>query len=376
MKIGIDAFWYFDGYSSLQRVTYNFVNSLLQNDFENEYVLFFDARFKGRKPNVESHKKLSIKYLRTGSLRYNLFLKVFLLPFYSYLEKTDVFITQYYPSPFSRGKRISFVYDILFESYPGLFTKRERYQLWPQKVFTRMANYIITISESEKNRLLEFRYSRRAESILVYSLAPDEKFKPQRFFPDERLKELKGKYNLPNEFLLYVGLMSGRKNLDNLLRALPLLNIPIPLVITGEKHPAYPSNHVRIIKELGIENRVLFTGFVEDAELPIIYSLSKIFCFPSLAEGFGLPPLEALAAQVPIAVSHRTSLPEIGGECAIYFDPEKPKEIAEALNKLIDDPVFYAQKKAMTLLQASKFSWDKSAIALISQFNIINNQQP
>lgn len=369
MKIGIDAFWYFDGYSSLQRVTYNLVNSLLQNDVENEYVLFFDARFSGRKPDVGSHKKLSIRYLRTGSLRYNLFLKIFLLPYYSYLEKTDLFITQYYPSPFSRGKRLSFVYDILFESYPQLFTKRERYQLWPQKIFTRMAHYIITISESEKKRLLEFRYSNSAKRILVYSLAPDEKFKPQSHFSSDRLKTLKVKYNLPDEFLLYVGLLSGRKNLDNLLRALPLLNKSIPLVITGHKHPTYPSNHNSIIQELGLEERLIFTGFVEDDELPMIYSLAKALCFPSLAEGFGLPPLEALAAHVPIAISNRTSLPEIGGECAVYFNPEDPKEIAAALNKLLDDPAFYLKRKGMTLSQASKFSWNKSALVLISFFN-------
>jgi len=366
MKIGIDAFWYFDGYSSLQRVTYNLINHLLLNDLKNEYVLFIDKRFEKTKFPIVPKAKVRFYYLKTGSLRYNLFLKIFILPYFSYKEKTDVFITQYYPSPFGRGKRVSFVYDILFESYPELFTKQERVQLWPQKIFTKIADYVITISESEKQRLVKYGYTKNPENITVFSLAPDERFKPKSSFSDTDLQRVNTKYNLPAEFLLYVGLMSGRKNLDSLLYALPMVSKPIILVITGNQHPTYSSNHLKIIEELHLERYIQFTGFVDDEDLAIIYSLAKVFCFPSFAEGFGLPPLEALAAGIPVAVSGKTSLPEVCGEAAVYFDPKKPVEIAATINLLLKDALFYKAKKALTLAQASKFNWDTSAIKLIN----------
>lgn len=371
MKIGIDGFGYFDGYSSLQRVISNFINYLLSNDSTNEYVLFLDKRFEQKKFPVPQGARISFRYLKTGSLRYNLFIKIFALPYFSYRDKIDIFITQYYPSPFSRGKRISLIYDILFESYPELFTSRERYQLRPQKLLARMSHGIITISESEKNRLLEYKYARKPEQIAVFHLASEERFKPKATFSDERIQAVKIKYDLPDEYLLYVGLLSGRKNLDNLLRALPLLKVSTRLVITGERHTTYSSNHLSIIEELGLEKRVQFTGFVDDNDLSIIYSLAKIFCFPSLAEGFGLPPLEAMSAGIPVVVSNRTSLPEVCGEAGVYFEPTRPDDIARAINELLTDSVFYASKKSSCLHQASKFNYNDSANKLIGFFNSI-----
>jgi glycosyltransferase involved in cell wall biosynthesis len=371
MKIGIDAFWYFDGYSSLQRVTLNLINNLLLYDKENDYVVFLDRRFEKEKFPHGPNSRVSLRYLETGSLRYNLFMKLFILPYYSYQDKIDIFITQYYSSPFSRGKRIAFIYDILYESYPHLFTKQERYQLWPQKILSRMAHYIITISESEKKRLLQFKYAKRPDQIAVFPLTAHEQFKSKNLFTEGEIIRVKERYQLPDEFLLYVGLMSGRKNLDNLLRALPYLSVPIPLVITGNRHPSYPSNHLTIIEELKLENRVLFTGFVDDTDLKIIYALAKVFCFPSLAEGFGLPPLESLSAGVPVAVSNRTSLPEVCGEAGVYFNPEKPIEIGDAINKLLNDPDFYQYKKSLCIAQSAQFNWKESAITLIDLFNSI-----
>lgn len=363
MRIGVDAFWYFDGYSSLQRVTSNLIDYLLLNDSQNEYVLFVDKRFKDQK--FEHGSRVKIRYLKTGSLKYNLFLKLIILPYYSYIDKLDVLITQYYPSPFSRGRSISFIYDILFEDYPHLFTWRERYQLWPQKVLSKFAHGIITISQSEKERLLKHRYSRNTEKVVVFSLAADKRFKPKSAFSAESIDRVKNKYNLPETFLLYVGLLSGRKNLDGLLKAMPLLKSSIPLLITGSGHPTYASNHWTLIKELDLSNRIQFTGFVDDEDLAIIYSLATVFCFPSFAEGFGLPPLEALAARVPVAVSNQTSLPEVCGDAAVYFDPSKPADIALSIDKLLEDPDFYESRKKMCGLQSEKFNWNKSALKLV-----------
>jgi glycosyltransferase involved in cell wall biosynthesis len=369
MRIGIDAFWYFDGYSSLQRVTSNLVNHLLLNDKTNEYVLFIDKRFESQKFPIEQGAQVKVRYLKTGRLKYNLFLKLVILPFYSYVDKLDVLVTQYYPSPFSRGKRISFIYDVLFEDYPQLFTPREKYQLVPQRILSKLTHGIITISQSEKDRLLKHKYNKHPDKVTVFSLAADERFKPKSDFTLEIIEGVKRKYNLPEEFLLYVGLLSGRKNLDNLLRALPLLKSPIQLVITGSGHPTYASNHLILIEELRLNDRIQFTGFVDDKDLAVIYSLAKVFCFPSFAEGFGLPPLEALAAGVPVAVSDQTSLPEVCGEAGVYFNPFNPKEISDAIDKLIFDNEFYRSRQRMCGLQSAKFNWNNSANKLIDFFS-------
>lgn len=374
MKIGIDSFWYFDGYASLKRVTQNLVDHLLKYDGENEYVIFLDKRFIGKELPY-TNERTSFRYLKMGSLKYNFFTKLFLIPYYTYRDGIDIMITQYYPSPFGRGKSVSFVYDILFEEYPSLYTSRERFQLWPQKLLTKMADLAITISETEKLRMLEFGYKKSPEEIEVFTLAPDEKFKTKDNFSELQISAVKKKYGLGDQFLLYVGLLSGRKNLDNLLRAVPLLDSLIPLVIIGKKHPSYPSNHLELIDELAIAKRVIFTGFVSDDELATIYSISTIFCFPSFAEGFGLPPLEALAAGVPVAASNRTSIPEVCGDAACYFNPESPTDIAFAINRLLKDKAFYKEKQQLATFQAASFNWQKSAFRLIDFFNSIKKDE-
>ena len=368
MNIGIDALWYYDGYSSLNRVTFNLVNALLDRDTNNDFVIFLDRRFQNQHFPF-SGKRIKLRYLKTGSLRYNFFLKQVVFPYFTFYDKIDILITQYYPSPFVRKSSASFVYDVLFETYPRLFTKREKFQLWPQRFLTRLADFIITISESEKQRLLQYGYSKRPDNITVFHLAPDIRFKPLNEFDHHFVSKVKKKFSLPSQYLLYVGLLSGRKNLDNLLLALPGIDSSIPLVIAGDQHPSYPSNHKAIIKEKSLETRVMFTGFVDDEELSIIYAHAHIFCFPSLAEGFGLPPLEALACGVPVVASNRTSIPEICGDAAVYFDPERPDDIAEKINLILADQKLYEQKKAEALRQAKKFNWGESATRLLSFLN-------
>lgn len=368
MKIGIDALWYYDGYSSLNRVTFNFVNSLLEQDTVNDYVIFLDKRFQHVRFTYVN-KRIETRYVKTGSLRYNFFLKLVIFPYFTFRDKIDMLITQYYPSPFSRGTSVSFVYDVLFETYPGLFTKREKFQLWPQRILTRFADLVITISESEKQRLLHYGYTGKADNITVFHLAPDSRFKPLTTYNHAFLNNVREKFSLPSKYILYVGLLSGRKNLDNLLLALPDIDHSVPLVIAGNQHPSYASNHMNIIAEKLLNKRVFFTGFVDDDELSIIYAHAYLFCFPSLAEGFGLPPLEALACGVPVVASNRTSIPEICGDAAVYFDPERPDDIAEKINLILADQKLYVQKKAEALRQAKKFNWGESATRLLSFLN-------
>ena len=179
------------------------------------------------------------------------------------------------------------------------------------------------------------------------------------------IRRAKTVFKLPDEYLLFVGRLNLRKNIDNLLRAIPLLrNKTIPLVIVGADNWK-KSNHLKIIRELKIEDRIVFTGAVFK-ELGLIYSMAKVFCFPSYAESFGLPPLEAMASGVPVVVSNTTSLPEVCGDAGSYANPNKPEEIALAIDNLLTNDQLYSSKRQLGLVQAKKFTWTRAAQNVIN----------
>jgi len=172
------------------------------------------------------------------------------------------------------------------------------------------------------------------------------------------------KYRLPSEYLLYVGTIQPRKNLATVIEAFYRLkqrtHNDLKLVIVGRKGWLYEQLFVRI-KELGLETEIIFTGFVADAELPYIYDRARVFIYLSLFEGFGLPPLEAMACGVPVITSNTTSLPEVVGDAGIALAPTDSDGVAAALEQILTD-----QKLATRMAQAGRdrarlFSWDAAA---------------
>lgn len=357
MKIGIDAKWYFGGPPSGVRVIQNLVHSLLEYDRENEYYIFMDKHYDSKTLGFKLNERVKIIYLWAGN---NLISNIFLLPFKANKLDLDVMLYQNFVSPFHKGKKIAYIFDVLFESFPQFFTKRERIYFFLIKYLASFSNGIITLSESEKKRLVAFGYAPE-ERVHAIHIGVDNSFKTLNKHGDYRVEQVKRKYNLPENFLLYVGRVNTRKNIENLLRAMALIdNKTIPLVIAG-KEDWKQFDYKTLIEESGIKNRVLFTGWTEDDDLPIIYSLAKIFCFPSYAEGFGLPPLEAMASGVPVITSNTTSLPEVCGNACLYFSPNDPTQLASAIDKLLRDKKFAQGKILEGLNHAKLFSWQRCA---------------
>jgi len=376
MKIGIDAMGYHDGYVSWRRILVNLIDSILL-DTQNEYVIFLSKKHKHLNFPIPKGSRVKFLYfnIRSGKVTYNnLILRLCVYPFYAYKEKIDVMLYQYYTPFWGRAKNISLIPDVLFKDYPALYMQRDHIFLYPQKIFTRMAAAAITISNSEKERCIKHGYA-VAKRIEYFPLAYSSNFKAIEQHPESRIKQVKEKYNLPDDFILFVGLLSARKNIDNLLRALPLITAPISLVLTGESNNAGAvlTKHTQLVENLGIKSRVQYTGFVGEEDLYVLFACAKVFCFPSFAEGFGLPPLEAMASGVPVAVSNTTSLPEVCGEAGTYFDPHKPEEIAKAIMKLLNDPDYYNEMKLKGLEQAKKFSWEKSAEKVLRFLTYVHN---
>jgi glycosyltransferase involved in cell wall biosynthesis len=170
-------------------------------------------------------------------------------------------------------------------------------------------------------------------------------------------------HNLGGRYVLAVGNKQPRKNLSRLVRAFSSIALEMPdvtLVIVGQS--GWQGSDVeQTVKSLGLNTRVRFTGFVPETDLPALYSGADVFCYPSLYEGFGLPPLEAMACGAPTITSNTSSLPEVVGDAALTVDPMSIEEMAGALRSLLADSTKREEYGRRALRQAALFSWDKTA---------------
>ncbi|MEK7851993.1 MAG: glycosyltransferase family 1 protein, partial [Deltaproteobacteria bacterium] len=176
--------------------------------------------------------------------------------------------------------------------------------------------------------------------------------------------EVRRKYSIPDSYILYVGTIQPRKNIGTLVKAYSKLvkakGVTHKLVITGRKGWLY-APLFELIKSEGLEQNVIFTGFVPDEELPYIYNGADLFVYLSLFEGFGIPPLEAMVCGVPVICSDATSLPEVVGDAGILVDPMDQEGVEKAILNVLISPSLRREMQEQGFLQAGKFSWERTA---------------
>ncbi|WP_218079627.1 glycosyltransferase family 4 protein [Anthocerotibacter panamensis] len=226
-------------------------------------------------------------------------------------------------------------------------------------LLVRQAKIIFTISQYCRNRILD-RFSLPEEKVVVSPCAVSQRFQPAA---DQEVVEVRRRYSLPESYILSLGSLEPRKNLVNLFKAWALLpnkiTRDIGLVIAGERGAAFAQpNYTSLLGQL---NNVTFTGYFPDKDLPILYSGALGLVYPSLYEGFGLPPLEAMACGTPVITCNNSSLPEVVGQGALFVDPLNSGSIAEAIENLILDQKLAAELSAYGLKRTQMFSWDISA---------------
>ncbi len=233
---------------------------------------------------------------------------------------------------------------------------------YPEKVAESIekADGIICPSQFTKSEILRL-FECREEKIKVIPHGVDETFKnePEKGF----IEIVKAKYSLPSQFILFVGNIEPRKNLENLIEAFSIVKEKFPeikLLIVGERVLGFDRIKKKI-EEKRLEGKVIFTGYVENRELSVIYRLSSAFVFPSLEEGFGLPILEAMSSSVPVLASKTSSIPEVAGDCVLYFSPNSPSEIAEKLEMILRDEKLSMELTKKGKERAESFSWTKCA---------------
>lgn len=279
--------------------------------------------------------------------------------------RLDLVHTQYViPLLPARGNAVT-IHDVLFEPYPEFFGKlfvlRSRMLMrWS----ARAADLLFTVSDYSRGEIAS-RYGAPPERIGVLHNAVDR----QVFHPGEAGADLvRARGLLPGGYLLTVGRIEPRKNHAALLRAYRLLEgHPPPLVIVGQRDFGYGDFEAELAQmPAGREVRVLDN--VGDGELPALYRHAQLFLYPSFAEGFGMPPLEALASGVPVITSASTAIPEVVGEAGVLVDPHDPEALRLAMQRLLADPAARAALVQRGLARADAFTWRRSAETLAAAY--------
>jgi glycosyltransferase involved in cell wall biosynthesis len=244
------------------------------------------------------------------------------------------------------------------------------------------ANMVITISQHARQDIMETLKIPPERIRVIYQAAGDE-YQPIK--DPERLTQMRARYGLKDDerYVFYLGGLDQRKNVPQLVRTFARvytrLDEPnLKLFISGnpdkQKGPFFPDPRP-VAEELGITQQVIYR-FVEDEDKPAVYSAASVFTFPSLYEGFGLPPLEAMGCGTPVVCSNRTSLPEVVGDAALSIDPEDLEAFADALYNVLSKPELSSELSARSLQQAKKFSWQKTAQATMEvyeEFSILKH---
>ncbi|MCS7223090.1 MAG: glycosyltransferase family 4 protein [Armatimonadetes bacterium] len=284
------------------------------------------------------------------------------------LGHPDLFFSPFYPFfPFRKGALALTIFDLTTLTHPHCYPQTLRRISALTLLWSKKAHQVLTFSQWVRHQV-HYRLSIPLEKITVTPLAPAPFFVPT---PKERQDQVRARYGLSFPYVLFVGTLQPRKNMPVLVRAFKKISRSFPnhrLVLCGER--GWQSEPVfRLIWDLGLREKVVHLTEVPDEDLPPLISGADLFAFPSLAEGFGLPPLEAMACGTAVLCSDAPALPEVIGDGAILLPCDDEDAWAQALNDLLSNPQdrqFWAQKG---LERARAFTWEKTATETLKAFH-------
>jgi len=274
-----------------------------------------------------------------------------------------------------RGKIVVTIHDLIAIKFGQdiPFYSRQFFGKWMPFSY-RYADRIIAISEHTKKDIIKLLKISEEKIRVIYEAA-DEACK---YVSDAReIEKVKQKYGIRGKYLIHLGTINPRKNLEFLIKVCSKViqaHPDIKLVITGKKGWYYEGLFA-LVEKLGLEHKVIFTGYIEDCEKPILYSGAEIFLFPSLYEGFGLPILESMACRTPVISSNTSSLPELVGDAGVLLDPKNEAEWVEAIKKVLSSESYRAKLVKKSGNQLKKFSWDKCAKETIKVYKNLYDEK-
>ena len=265
------------------------------------------------------------------------------------------------------------VHDLIFRHLPAHHKPLNRWYLnLTMPLYCRRATHIIAVSECTRRDLVA-AYSLPPEKITVVHEAAAPRFRPQ---PPDTVVAVRARYHLPDRYLLFVGTIEPRKNLTRLLSGFEAIHadgLTDGLVIVGKRGWLYDDFFSRL-EQSPARAAVILPGYVPDEDLPAIYAGAQALVLPSLYEGFGLPVLEAMACGTPVVASNSSSIPEVGGDAARYFDPTDAEAIIEATGSVLRNATLREEMRSQGPAQVAQFSWKRAAQETLTIYRQVTSQ--
>jgi glycosyltransferase involved in cell wall biosynthesis len=374
MLIGFDVSMLAYNGSGVATYTFNLVKNLLLIDKANEYHLFYSSL---RRPkNFNSLKELEKLGAHIHSYRLPPFLlkiiwgKFHLIPIEWFTGKMDLFHTSDFLRPplLPGTKGLTTIHDLTWKLFPQWHTPQivQDHERKLQKTL-KFHDKVLCPSQCTKSDLLRLYPPFNQLDIGVIYEGVEKKYYQQQNL--KKQKQIIKKYQLIQPFILYLGSIEPRKNLNRLIKAFSQLIKERGLhqynLVIGGKAGLKSQEVFNLTKKLHLTKKVIFTGFVDDTDLPALYQTADCFCYVSLYEGFGLPPLEAQASGCPLVASNISSVPEIIGNAGSYVNPYSINSIQQGIKRAL---LFKDILKPLGRSNSQKFSWEKTAKQFLKEF--------
>ena len=357
MRIAIDARKLHDyGIGTYVR---NLVSWLSRQDADDTYLLLC------HKEDVEFVRSLGPRFepIPEGSGNYSVREQVS-VPFALSRVRAHVFHAPHYVvSPLTPCPYVVTIHDCIHLRFPQYLPNRAAplYARTMMRMAASRARRVLTVSNASKQDIVHYLRVPTDKVEVIYNAIDERLAAPPT---EEDLDRVRQRFQLTAPYILYAGNIKPHKNVDRLIEAYAILRRrgfdEVKLLIIGDEISKYP-NLRRLVHRFQLHQHVRFLGFVPDATLAALYRMAAAFVFPSLYEGFGLPPLEAMAAGAPVITSNVSSLPEVVGDAALLIDPMDAGAIADAMARVLSDPVLSAELTRRGHLRVSAFSWERSA---------------
>ena len=385
MKIGIDARFYGPVGKGLGRYTQEVVDNIIKISEDYDYVVFLSPEnFDEFAPLGDRVKKVKL------SCSWYSWSEQIVFPFYLWREKLDLIHFPHFNVPIlTPGKFVVTIHDLILTHFPTIrATTRSRLVYRLKDIAYRLVIFfalhrsqkVITVSQFTKDDIVS-RFKIDPDKIVVTyeGVANLSKGRDSLFVSKLDSQETLAQYHIPHNFLLYVGNAYPHKNLEVLLKVFSHLHAEQPelrLVLVGKIDYFYKriqdaACSLNLWQRGNFNSPVIFPGYVADAQLEIFYAEARAYIFPSLYEGFGLPPLEAMAKGCPVVSSDRASLPEVLADAALYCDPTSDEDMLKKIKLVLEDNQLRADLKQRGLAQAKKYNWWECANKTLRVYQLV-----
>lgn len=364
MRIGIDARLSYHQPAGISRYTWYLLRALAQLNQHDEFVVY--QHRKHRDPLIDQanfRRRTLYAPVHRG-------LEQLLLPIELFGQSLDlIHSTDFIPPLYSSVPAVITVHDLAFFHWPNFLTKDSAAYYGQIDRAVRHARHIIVPSENTKQDLIGILGTPDKKISVIYEAA-NPSFAPLAVEPARRA--MMAKFDIPSQYILFVSTIEPRKNVNGLLHAYRYLcdkyNIgEVGLVLAGSQGWLYEET-MDLVQTLNLEKQTFFLGRVTDEDLHQLYVGARCHVHPAHYEGFGLPPLEAMACGTPTIVSNTSSLPEVVGDAALLINPADHEELAVAMHRLVTDDALHAELREKGLKRAACFSWETAASSTLEVY--------